>query len=245
MNNVTFENYPDIRDLTRKLGKDIQSQLGGHIEAVKSHFRPGPVFGPYLSSGSKAENPRTAAAAFAQFTAFFKQIAGSAALNVEPTLPEAIDINFATPVLCPFMYPHRIVTPAGTKRLTVTAPFRFVLAFPEYSFSDLRNLISSSGPKDKLREFVLHYTVLNFLVMQNKRLLSLFEALRFPFRAECFDEFGALPITTIAAPAGSVRPSDAFLAQVAKFSGSDTAEELVDLDAWNSLRDPLADWFRE
>lgn len=246
MNTFTFENYPDIRDLTRKLSKDIQSRIGGHLETVKTHFRPGPVFGQHLSSGSKSsapENPRNASAAFAQFTALFKQVAVSAPLNLDPELPDAIDISFAAPVLCPFIYQHDVATPSGTRRLSVTAPFRFVLAFPEYRFSDLHTAVR--GPKDKLREFVLHYMVLNYLVMQNKRLLNLFEDLRFPIRSECFGEFGPLPITLITAPAGSIRPPDAFMAQVCKFAGTDAAEELADLDAWGEITDPVADWFRE
>jgi hypothetical protein len=246
MNTFTFENYPDIRDLTRKLSKDIQARIGGHIETVKTHFRPGPVFGHHLASGSKssaAENPRNASAAFEQFKILFKQVAVSAPLNLEPELADAIDITFATPIMCPYVYQHEITTPAGLKRLTVTAPFRFVLAFPEYSFHDLQNAVR--GPKDKLREFVLHYLVLNYVVMQNKRLLTLFEDLRFPIRSECFAEFGDLPVTMIYAPAGSVLPPDAFVAQVSKFAGTDAAEELVDLEAWNKLTDPLSGWFRE
>jgi hypothetical protein len=34
------------------------------------------------------------------------------------------------------------------------------------------------------------------------------------------------------------------VAQVCKFLGTDSAEELVDLDAWGNLPDPLAGWFR-
>ena len=245
--NITYENYPDIRDLTRKLSHDMQTRVGGHLETLKSHFRPGPVFGSHLTSGSKAsglENPRTAAAAFAQLAAQYKQVAVSSPFNLDPVLPDAININFATPILSPFVYQHQIGSPAGAKRLTVTAPFRFVLAFPDYAFSDMRNVVNSRASKDKLIEFVLHYVVLNYLVVQNKRLLSLFEDLRFPIQTETFDDLGSLPITIIEGPAGSVRPADAFLMQLSKFSGTDHAEELVDLVAWNSLSDPLLEWFR-
>ena len=245
MNNFTFDNYPDIRDLTRKLSQDIQSRLGGHIETVKSHFRPGPVFGPHLLSGAKAsaDGPGNASNAFAQLRALFRQIAVAPALNLDPELPDAIDIHFATPVLFPFIYPHQIAAAGGTKRLTMTAPFRFVLAFPDYSFAELRNVVNSRGSKEKLFEFVLHYVVLNYLATQNKRLISLFEDLRFPIRTITVDELAGLPITIVEAPAGSIRPADTFLAQVAKFSGTDHAEELVDFDAWKKMPDPMVEWF--
>jgi hypothetical protein len=190
------------------------------------------------------ENPRNAAAAFAQLKASYEQIAASPVLGLEPGLPDAVDVGFATPVLCPFIYQHQIATPASTRHLTVTAPFRFVLAFPDYPFNELRSLVRAGGPKDKLAQFVLHYAVVNYLTMQNKRLLSLFEDLRFPIRSASVDELGPVPIVTIEAPAGSVRAPDPLMLQVAKFSGSDQAEELVDFDAWNNLPDPVLVWFR-
>jgi hypothetical protein len=244
MTNITLDSYPDIRDLTRKISKDLQVRIGGHLETTKTHFRPAPVFGPHLASGSKTEHAKNAAEAFAQFRANFKQIAASPQLNIEPTLPDAIDINFATPVLCPFFYEYSLPTAGGTRRVTITAPFRFVLAYPDYSFGELRNVVSSRASKETLQRYVLHFAVLNYVVMQNKRLLSLFEDMRFPIRSECVEEFGGLPLTMIEAPAGAIRPPDNVVAQVCKFLGTDAAEEVADLDAWNTLPDPLEEWFR-
>ena len=244
MTNITLDSYPDIRDLTRKISKDLQVRIGSHLETTKTHFRPAPLFGPHLASGSKTEHAKNAAEVFAQFKANFTQIAASAQLNIEPTLPDAIDINFATPVLCPFVYEYSLPAVGGIKRVTITAPFRLVLAYPDYTFGELRNLVRSRGSKEKLQPYVLHFAVLNYVVMQNKRLLSLFEDLRFPIRSACVEEFGVLPLTMIEAPAGAVRPPDNVVAQVCKFLGADAAEEVVDLDAWNKLPDPLEDWFR-
>jgi len=245
MNNVTFENYPEIRDLTRKLSQDMQSRIASHLDVVKTHFRPAPVFGAHLTSGSNSsENPRAAAEAFAQLTSIYKQIAASPVFNLDTTLPDPIDITFATPVVFPYVYLHDVTTRSGPKRLTVAVPFRFVIAFPDYPFHELRSLTGSRGPKQKLRDFVLHYAVLNQVAMQNRKLLTLFEDLRLPIRSAALDEFGPLPITTIEAPAGSIRPEDSFLLQLAKFSGSDSAEELVDVEAWNKLADPMLEWFR-
>ena len=248
MESITLENYPDIRDLTRKMSKDLQVRMGGHLETIKTHFRPAPVFGSHLSSFSKSsalENPKNAEVAFAQLKALFKQIAISAQLNVEPSLPDAIDINFATPALFPFVYRHAILTAAGTRHLTVTAPFRFVLAYPEYSFSDLRTLVDSHGSKNELHTFVLQYAVLNYIVMQNKRRLC--RCLKI-----CASP-SVLSTSMSSAPCRlrrsqrriPVRPPDAVVAQVCKFLGTDSAEEaFVDLGAWSKLPDPLADWFR-
>lgn len=240
--NITLENYPDLRDFTRKFSEDVQNRLTNHLQVAQSQFRPSGVFGPYV--GSK-ESPKNASADFMQFKEFFKELAVSAPLKLDPNLPDELVINSGRPVLFPFLYTHSISTPAGTRHLTVTAPFRFVLAFPDYSFEHLRKLVGSRGPKEKIHEFVLHYAVLNYLVMRNKPLLNLFEDLRCPIRSERLDEFGALPIITIAAAAGSLRAPDTVMAQVCKFSGAETGEELIDLDAWNTMPDPLTERFRE
>lgn len=241
---VTLETYSDIRDLTRKIGADCQARISGYLDTVKHHFRFGTTFGACLS-GSKSglpETPRNAVAAVAQFAAAFKQIAESTPLNIDPKLPEGVDGDPGPPILCPFTYQHDLSLPTGTKRLTVAKPLRFVLAFPGYPFSELWT-VASRGPKEKLRDFVFRYAALNYVVMQNKGLLRLFDDLRFPIRSESFETFGALPITTVSAPAGSLLPPSSVVAQICKFSGTDTAEELVDFEAWNMLPDPFTVFF--
>jgi len=249
MSNITLENYPDLRDLTRSVSDDVLARVSSYIETVGAHFRPSTYFGSYVTSSTKGsgnqDNPAKASAAYTQFMAVFKEIANTPPISLDPLLPSAIEINYALPVVNRLTYAHSILTPAGEKRLTVTSPFRFVLTFPEYPFQELRRLAVARTSSDKLREFVLHYAVLNAVVMQNKRLLKLFEDLRFPIRSEKFEEFGALPITTITAPSGSVRPSDQLLSQVCRLSGTTEVEELADVEGWEKFPDPLAARFRE
>jgi hypothetical protein len=247
MTNVTLQNYPDLRDLTRSISEDIQSRITTYIEAVSHLFRPSPVFGPYVTTPSKtpsSENPKTASSSFAQYRTLHKEVANAAPFGLDVNLPDVVVVNSAMPVISPLTYQHSMTTPAGARRLIVTIPFRFVISFPAYPFPDLRPLIAARSPKDKLAEYVLHYTVLNYVVMQNKKLLRLFEDLRFPIQTERLDEFGALPLTVISSPSGTVRPSDQLISQLIRFSGADTAEELADVESWAQFPDPLADRFR-
>jgi hypothetical protein len=245
MSDVTLENYPDLRDLTRSISEDVQARIGAYIEALSPQFRPSTALGSFVVTASRStgqDSPKNAASAFTQFVGIFKEIATK--LGLDTKLGDAIEMNYAMPVVFPFTYPHSISSPAGAKRVMVTAPLRFVLSLPGYPFDELRTLVTARGPKDRLAEFALHYAVMNFVVMQNKRLLRVFEDLRFPIRSEVLEEFGPLPITTINAPTSTIRPSDKLITQITRFSGSDTAEELVDLDSWTRFPDPLADRFR-
>jgi hypothetical protein len=240
MQPITLENYPAYRDLTRELGDHIRQRVNDYIALVQGQFRPGSVFGPHV--GSK-ESPKNAFVTYTEFTAFFREIAVSA--DLDPNLPDTIEITSARPVIAPLVYEQQIAISDAEKRLTVTSPIRFVLAYPEFPFPDLRALALSREPINKLRDAVLTYAVLNFIVSRNKPLQRLFEDLSLPIRSERLAELGPVPITTITPAAATLLAPAPIIAQVCKFSGADTAEELVDFAAWNSLPGHLGDWFRE
>jgi hypothetical protein len=243
MAEINLDNYADLRDISREFCGTLQSQVGGHLETVRQLFRPAAVFGPYLA-GSHKDAPRDAAAAMAQFKTFFGEVAPGKPFSLEPVVPDMMEIGFGTPVLNAYVYTHEIATRTGPKAVTVTSPLQWVLSFPDYPFSRLRELVSA--PKrsmEDIRLFALHYAVLHFVVTRNPRIQSLFEALRFPIRSERVPLLGDFPFLMLRTPAGTVRPPDEVIAQVCKYSGSDTVEEILDYEQWTSLKDPFAEQF--
>ncbi|MBL8241088.1 MAG: hypothetical protein JNM66_26940 [Bryobacterales bacterium] len=240
---INLDNYADLRDISRQFCGDLQTQITGHLETVRQLFRPAAVFGPYLL-GSHKDAPRDAANAFAQFKTFFAEVAATKPLSLDPTVPDAIEINFATPVLNPIIYSHEITTRTGPKTVAVTSPLQWVLSFPDQPLSKFRELLDA--PKrstEELRIAALHFAVLHFVVTRNPRIQSLFDALRYPIRSERLPRFGDFPFLVLHAPAGSVRPPDDVIAQVCKYSGSDTVEEVLDYEQWSNLADPVAAQF--
>ncbi|MFN0101761.1 MAG: hypothetical protein ACKV2U_06675 [Bryobacteraceae bacterium] len=242
--NINLDNYADLRDLSRQFCGALQSQVAGHLETVRQLFRPAAVFGPYLA-GSHKDSPRDAATAISQFKAFYAEAAPSKPLSLDPAVPDMMEIGFGTPVLNAYTYTHEISSRSGPKTVTVTSPLQWALSFPDYPFSRLRDLLTA--PKrsvDDLRVFALHYAVLHFVVTRNPRIQSLFDALRFPIRSERIAQLGDFPLLMLRAPAGTVRPPDEVIAQVCKYSGSDTVEEIIDYERWTNLQDPFAEQFR-
>lgn len=221
---ITIGDFPKLRTRTRELAAKLQPRLDDHLQMIKEQFRPVAAFGSAASPGAKDSG-----LALAEFRKVWSGVAAS--LNVSEDLPEGLGLNSAKPILCPFVYRHRITTPEGSKDITVKSPLRFVLTYPDYPYDALLGLIGAPDKRPKLREFALHYTALNFIVTQNRRLLALFEDLRYPVRAEKNERLGSIPITTIAAPCATERPSDDVIALICDFSGSDTVEEVMDADA--------------
>jgi hypothetical protein len=224
---IMIGDFPKLRTRTRELAAKLQPRLDDHLQMVKEQFRPVAVFGSSVSPGVK-DSAKDGGLVLAQFRQAWADVAAS--LNVSEDLPEGLGLNSAKPILCPFVYRHRITTPEGSKDITVKNVLRFILTYPDYPYDALLGLIGAPD-KRQLREFALHYTALNFIVTQNRRLLALFEDLGYPVRSEKNERLGSMPITTIAAPYATVRPSDDVIALICDFSGSDTVEEVVDADA--------------
>jgi len=240
MADINLDNYADLRDISRQFCGTLQTQAAGHLETVRQLFRPAAVFGPYLA-GSHKDAPRDAAAAIAQFKTFFAEVAPVKPISLDPAVPDMMEINFGAPILNPYVYTHEIATRTGPKTVTVTSPLQWVLSFPDVPLSRLRELVAA--PKrsvDDIRLFALHYAVLHFVVTRNPRIQGLFEALRFPIRSERIPQLGEFPLLMLRTPAGTVRPPDDVIAQVCKYSGSDTVEEILDGDKWSNLEDPFA-----
>lgn len=241
--NINLDNYADLRDISREFCSTLQTQVAGHLETVRQLFRPAAVFGPYIL-GSHKDAPRDAAVAFGLFKTFFAEVSATKPVSLDPTLPDAIEISFGTPILNPVLYTHEITTRTGPKTVTVTSPLQWVLSFPEHPFARFREL--ATAPKrsnEELQVAALHFAALHFVVTRNPRIQALFEALRFPIRSERLPLLGDFPFLVLRAPAGSVRPPDDVIAQVCKYSGSDTVEEVLDYDQWSNLSDPIAAQF--
>jgi hypothetical protein len=241
---INLDNYADLRDISRQFCGSLQAQAVGHLETVRQLFRPAAVFGPYIA-GSHKDAPRDAGAAMAQFKTYFAEVAPGKPLSLDTAVPDMMEINFGTPILNAVTYTHEIATRSGPKLVTVTSPLRWVLSFPDYPFNRLLDLLAA--PKrsvDDIRLFAIHYAVLHFVVNRNPRIQTLFEALRFPIRSERVAQLGEFPLLVLRPPAGTVRPPDDVIAQVCKYSGSDTVEEILDYGQWANLEDPFAAQFR-
>ena len=77
------------------------------------------------------------------------------------------------------------------------------------------------------------------VAFQQRGVHELFAALRFPVSTHHDPVLGNLPITVISSAAATVRPPDDTIIESTEISGTDTFEEVIDLEAIEKLEDPV------
>jgi len=241
---ISMENQPDLRELTRSFADQIKPKIDLALNATKHLYRPAAMLGKFVT-GNQKDAPKNVEKNIEQFKLAFKDATSAKPFGISLPLNDTIDLEFAAFELQSLSYTHAVPTKTGDKVVTVMQPLKFVLSPRDILFPRLFEIARMKTPPiDELKAALLHYTAINFLLLRNETVLALFEALRYPISTTRCPELGALPITVISAPAGTVRPPDNVIAQTIHYSGSTVIEELVDIDAWSNLRDPMLAEFR-
>jgi hypothetical protein len=83
-----------------------------------------------------------------------------------------------------------------------------------------------------------HLTIVVFL-RRFPALTQLFEDLRYEVETKKLSDLGGLPVVILKAPIETFLPPDDFIQQVTQLSGIPAFQEIVDLEAVESLPDPL------
>jgi hypothetical protein len=81
--------------------------------------------------------------------------------------------------------------------------------------------------------------MLHVVITRQAGLTRILEVLHFPVTAGRLPGFGELPITFIASVVSTVRPPDDVIIESTEISGSDTFEEVINLDELVKRRDPF------
>ena len=241
---ITLDVYPDLRDATRSFAESLRGKAASALELVTIHLKPARVFGPHPGMSNK-ENPKGAEEAFVRFANQLKEVIAAKPFQLEGNRRESAVLCSESPQIVPLVYPHTLSESAGAKQIEMIKPLYWILQYPEYPLSALRKIVNAEKRDSAaMSDIAMQYVALNFLFMRARAVLALFEFMRLPIRTEYLPEFGPLPLTVVSTPAGTVLPPDEVIAKIVKLSGSLTAEEVADLDAWSAVEDPLVAEFK-
>jgi hypothetical protein len=94
-------------------------------------------------------------------------------------------------------------------------------------------------PAGALKQYVTNALLMQVMLARNPGLAELFNDLRFELRTDHFPETGKLPFASIVSCIPSFRPSDELILAATEFSGVPAFIELVDMQAVETMRDPL------
>ena len=238
---ITDMDYPKRREQTRMLDQKLQAQVSIHLNTVRSQFRAAATLGRRVAGGT--EHTTKSEAAYKKIAGQYADISVAAPFSLAAAaLPDVLEISAEPLKLFPFVYRYKV----GDSDVEIRRPLHWVVAYSDFPPARLRELVAAKERNaQELRRFLIQYLSVSLLVTGAAGVVGLFDSLRFPIRTELTPELGPLPLTVVTAPAGTVRPPDDVIQKVVYLSGVPVIEEVLDLDDWSVIRDPILDAFNE
>ncbi len=220
-----------LRKLTRAVADHLRAQVRDYVTTLTPLLRARGVLGDYVQ-GTGREALLAADRAFKELEAVYAAAAGARPFNLPRELKPPIELATATLEIAPLEYSHEARGERETKKIVVTSPLKWVLRHAGFATP------RSTDPRD-LERFLLHHCVLHTVISKQAGVARVLEGLRFPVCTVRLPEFGEMPLTCLCSPVATVRPPDEVLIASTELSGTDTFEEVVDMEALAGLGDPL------
>jgi hypothetical protein len=238
-NSLTFEQLADLREKTDAIAQLLQKQLKAYLETLRPLLAPRRWLGKY--TGVK-EDVVGSDKAFAQLQDQYK------AVCAKPfALPPELDADPLANIdnhldLSPWEYTHQAKGERESKLLTITSPVRWVLTYSsEYAISQVTQTLASREQRrsDAIRQFVVNALVMHAMLAKFPGITQLLTDLRYDIQTEKSPALGDLPLVTIRSCLPSFRPADNLMLTAIRFSGVPAFIELIDIEALNTIQDPL------
>jgi hypothetical protein len=236
---LTFEQLADLREKTEAISQFLQKQLKAYLETLRPLLAPRRLLGKY--TGVK-EEVVGADRAFAQLQEQYKGVCAKPfALPPELDADPLSNIDSRL-VLYPWEYVHQAKGESDTKLITITSPVHWVLTYSsEYTVSQMTQTLASREQRrqEVVRQFVVNALVMHAMLAKFPGITQLLTDLRYDIQTEKSPALGDLPLVTIRSCLPSFRPADNLILTAIRFSGVPAFIELIDIEALNTLQDPL------
>lgn len=141
-------------------------------------------------------------------------------------------------------YTYAAQTDRGWQQIRVTTPLSWVLTYASpYSLATLTDVVTGNAARDTdaVRGFVLRACMMNELFRKFPALNDLLTGLRYKVDIRRSQQLGELPLLTISAPFGTVRPPDNLVVMAAGLTGGASFAEVIDTETVRDHSDPLRD----
>jgi hypothetical protein len=238
-NSLTFQDLPARRRITESISQSLQQRLTAYLDTLKPLLAPERVFGRHV--GGKTD-VLSADKAVTQVKQSYAELVGKPLDLPRDFEPDWLKQTGGRLELHRVEYMHEASRGGAQKSIRITSPVRWVLAFGS-AITPFQAVQIAMGkerePAGALKQYVANALVMEAMLARNPGLVDLFNDLRFELRTEHFPETGKLPFASIVSCIPSFRPSDELILAATEFSGVPAFIELVDLQALETMRDPL------
>ena len=228
-----------LRRITRSMADVLRQQLKEYLSTVSPLLRPKSVFGDYVQGGAK-ELVRGADVAFKELQALYEVAASTKPFDFPRELKPPIEILSSALEITPLEYSYEAKSEPASKVVNVSSPFKWILRYSGFTPGKFAELLVDPGKySDEIQSFILHSLVLNVVISRHQGVARMFEALHFPFCSEKLPVSMGLTWTCISACVSTLRPPDDVIIESTEVSGTDTFEEVVNLDDLKRIREPI------
>jgi len=239
------ENLLVLRTLTRAVANLLRSQMHTYLSALAPVMRPAGLLGHYVQGGSK-EVSRDAVKMFQELENIYGGAATSKPFGLLKELRTPFEVSGSALELSSVEYNYQATANGHSKAVSITSPFKWVLSYSDFTPARLKQLLLDKRRTDsETARFVLHYSLLQLMLVRQPALTQILEDLRFNIASGPTPEFGDLPVISITSLVPTVRPPDDVIIQATEIAGRDTFEELIDVEGVLAMRDPLKDRLTE
>jgi len=236
---IDMQEMGRARQASQKISGFLRKRLNDYLQTLTPLFAPRKILGEFMESAFK-ERVHGADANFIALEEAFKTLAREtfdipAKLNTPiPNIRNQLEIY-------PWEYRYLIGSDAG-RPVVITSPVRWNLGYS--CGTSLSDLMRHQTGEEKLeaaeiRDFTIRALTLHKLVETSPAIKAMLRDLRFPVSAETASATGDLPLIVVGSDLATFRPQDELIETVTQLSGKPVFEELIDLDAIESLPDPF------
>jgi len=226
------------RKLTRAIADFVRGELTAHLATLMPLFQPHTVLGDRIQGGH-TDSIRRAEQVFKDVQAAYDSIAPVKPFNLRRELTPPFDFPRATLELTPVEYVHTIQAGSSAKNITVRCPLTWTLSYSGYAPTRLQELLDPRVRGEQLQRFILSYLFMHQVVLNQRGLQPILDALHFSITTIKTASFGELPITRIASRVTTMRPEDSVVLESAELTGMDAFEEVANVDDISRLPDSV------
>lgn len=226
------------RKLTRAIADFVRTELTRHLATLTPLFQPQTVLGDRIQGGP-SDSIKRSELVMKDVQAAYDAIAPAKPFSLRRELTPPFEFPRASLELTPVDYAHPIQADSRTKNITVRCPLMWTLGYGGYAPNRLQELLDPRVRGEQLQRFILSYLFMHQVVINQKGLPPILDALHFSLTTIKHPDFGDLPITRIASRVTTARPTDAVVLESAELTGMDAFEEVVNVDDIGRLQDSL------
>jgi hypothetical protein len=226
------------RKLTRAIADFVRSELTQHLATLTPLFQPHAVLGDRIQGG-QSDSLRRAEQVFKAVQTAYESIAPAKPFSLRRELTPPFDFPKTSLELTPVEYAHQIQAGSNTKKITVRCPLTWTLSYGGYAPTRLQELLDPRVRGEQLQRFILSFLFMHQVVLNQRGLQPILDALHFSLTTITLPQFGDLPLTRISSSITTMRPADDVVLESAELTGMDAFEEVANVGDISRLQDSL------